>query len=88
MHAWLVNKAGVESFYQKGIVEPMVQMSQHLCTYLDIGCIDRMTYILSDWVRVLGREMRRLQTGNLQHYLLYIVAGFALIGWWVSGVIL
>ena len=43
---------------------------------MDVELIDRATYKLSDFVQETADGVRKMQTGNLQSYALYIVIGF------------
>ncbi len=71
------NKYFVDEFYVAKIIDPIVGASKALWAYVDVGFIDKATYVLADLVKGLGSMMRTLQNGNMQQYALYIAMGVA-----------
>ncbi len=71
------NKYFVDEFYFARIISPLVEASRNLWAYVDVGFIDKTTYVLSDMVRGVGSTVRTLQNGNMQQYALYIAMGVA-----------
>ncbi len=71
----LLNKYWVDEAYFKTLINPLIRSSQILWEKVDIKIIDRITYSLSDMVKNAGGGLKMVQSGNLQMYGLYIVAG-------------
>jgi NADH-quinone oxidoreductase subunit L len=71
------NKYFVDEFYFDKLIDPLVDASRNLWAYVDVNCIDRVTYLASDVVRGLGQMARSFQTGNMQQYALYISIALA-----------
>lgn len=75
------NKYFVDEFYFARIINPLVNGSRALWSYVDVNFIDKTTYVVSDLVRGLGSAARTLQSGNLQQYAMYIAVGVAAVLW-------
>jgi NADH-quinone oxidoreductase subunit L len=73
------NKYFVDEFYFARIINPIVEASRGLWASVDVGFIDRGTYLAGDIVRGAGGTVRTLQNGNIQQYALYIALGAAAI---------
>ncbi len=71
----LLNKYWVDEAYFKTLINPLVRFSQILWEKVDVKFIDKITYSLSDMVKNAGGGLKMVQSGNLQVYALYIVAG-------------
>lgn len=69
------NKYYVDEFYFGKIIQPLVDLSRGLWTYVDVNFIDKITYWVSDVVRSTGAAFRSAQNGNIQQYGLYILIG-------------
>ena len=69
------NKYWVDEFYFGKIINPLVEMSKGLWFYIDVNLIDKITYVLSDFIKNCGGGLRALQNGNMQQYAMYIVLG-------------
>jgi NADH-quinone oxidoreductase subunit L len=73
------NKYFVDEAYFATIINPLIRGSQFLWGRVDVKIIDRLTYILSDFVKQSGQGLRQLQNGNMQQYLFYMVIGVVVI---------
>ncbi len=69
------NKYYVDEFYFGKIINPLIDASVALWTYIDVNFIDKMTYWLSDLIKNAGGGIRQFQNGNMQQYALYISLG-------------
>ncbi len=69
------NKYFVDEIYMGKIVSPLVDISKGLWFYIDVNLIDRVTYVLTDFMKNCGGGLRLLQNGNMQQYAFYIVLG-------------
>lgn len=69
------NKYYVDEFYFGKIINPLIDASVGLWTYIDVNFIDKTTYWLSDLVKNAGGGIRQLQNGNMQQYALFISIG-------------
>ena len=69
------NKYFVDEIYEKAIIGPIIQMSKNIWFYFDVNFIDKTTFVLTDLARGGGSFVRSLQSGNIQHYALYIAIG-------------
>tara|TARA_B100001248_G_scaffold262718_2_gene261488 strand:+ start:31209 stop:33134 length:1926 start_codon:yes stop_codon:yes gene_type:complete len=75
LHNLVANKYFVDEFYHARIIRPCVEMSKALWEFVDVGFIDKITYIVSNAFQDLAKAVRMTQNGNLQRYALYILAG-------------
>lgn len=75
LYRLLYNKYWVDEAYFKTLINPLIRLSQRLWESVDIKIIDRMTYNLSDMVKNAGGGLKMVQSGNLQVYAMYILAG-------------
>jgi NADH-quinone oxidoreductase subunit L len=69
----------VDELYFGALINPLVSFSKLLWSKVDVGVIDRATYILSDLVKGGGGAVRSAQTGNLQQYALYFCLGLVVV---------
>jgi NADH-quinone oxidoreductase subunit L len=77
LYKLVYNKYFVDEFYFARIINPIVDISKGLWAQVDVGFIDKTTYVIGDFVTGLGSFARTMQNGNLQQYALYIVLGVA-----------
>lgn len=77
------NKYWVDEAYFKGIINPLIRVSQTLWAKVDVKFIDRMTYNISDIVKSAGGGLKMIQSGNLQMYALYILIGLVCSLWFL-----
>lgn len=75
VHRCVENKYFVDEAYFGFIIHPLVQLSRGLWAYIDVNFIDKITYMVSDFMVDAGKGLRALQNGNLQQYAFYIVIG-------------
>ena len=71
----VANKYWVDEFYFGVVVNPLVELAKDLWMYVDVNVIDRVTYIVSDFVVGVGETLRSFQSGSMQQYALYIALG-------------
>lgn len=79
LHQLVFNKYKVDELYLWGIINPLVFCSKRLWLYIDVGFIDRVTYIISDFIESCAKGTRSFQGGNLQRYALTISIGLVFI---------
>ncbi|MCB9316509.1 MAG: NADH-quinone oxidoreductase subunit L [Lewinellaceae bacterium] len=75
----LSNKFYVDEIYDFLIVKPAEKLSQLLYYYADIQAIDGLVNGVGKGVRGLGAQFRKIQNGNIEYYLLAMVAGAVLL---------
>ena len=71
----VTNKYLVDEFYFGKIIDPLVEISKGLWAYIDVNFVDRITYMLADWMKNSGQGIKSLQNGNIQRYALFIALG-------------
>lgn len=69
------NKYFVDEFYFGSVINPLVKLSRNIWFYVDVNVIDKATHVVTDLVLGGGSFVRKLQTGNMQQYAMYIVLG-------------
>jgi NADH-quinone oxidoreductase subunit L len=80
----LLNKYWVDETYDALIVQPIVRGSNWLWTFFDAQVVDGAVNGTAEAVMANGRVWRLLQTGNVQHYALSVLAGaVAILGYYV-----
>ena len=77
LYRLVYHKYFVDEFYYGKIINPLVQASRSLWANVDVGFIDRGTYLAGDLVKGAGSTVRTLQNGNIQQYALYIALATA-----------
>jgi NADH-quinone oxidoreductase subunit L len=75
----LAHKYYVDEFYDRFIVRPFTACSVWLARRFDPGLIDGIVNGVAASVRATSLSWRRLQSGNVQHYLFAFLAGTLLI---------
>jgi NADH-quinone oxidoreductase subunit L len=75
VHRFVENKYFVDEFYFGKIINPLIDLSKGLWAYIDVNFVDRLTYLISDFIRSAGQGLRSIQSGNLQQYALYVAIG-------------
>lgn len=85
VYTLLCRKYYLDEAYQKGVVEPVEQLSERvLWRILDVGVIDGFVNGIALVVGRFGAVLRRLQTGIAQTYAMLMLAGIlALLSWLV-----
>jgi NADH-quinone oxidoreductase subunit L len=71
----LANKFYVDEAYDLLFIRPLEKSSKVLHYYADIMAIDGIVNGVGRGVQALGAEFRKLQNGNIEYYLLAMVAG-------------
>jgi len=79
----VANKYWVDEFYESRFIKPIVDGSKALWAYVDVGFIDKMTYLASDLVVGSAGTIRILQNGKTQQYALYVALGVVITVTWV-----
>ena len=74
-----LNKYYIDEIYDALLVRPFTWWAGWCAGAFDVGVIDRIVNGVADRVRVNSLFWRRLQTGNVQHYLFGFVTGTVLI---------
>lgn len=69
-HKWYVDE-----IYDRLFVRPTVDMAQALWRYVDTEIIDGMVNGVAELTRQWGMSLRRIQSGQIQHYALYMAVG-------------
>lgn len=75
----IANKFYVDEIYDFLFVKPIQRLSRFLHHYVDIQGIDGFVDSIGAGVQRLGAEFRKLQNGNIEYYLLGMVAGAVLL---------
>ncbi|MDX1913227.1 MAG: NADH-quinone oxidoreductase subunit L [Saprospiraceae bacterium] len=75
----IANKFYVDEIYDFLFVRPVEKLSKIGHYYLDIQGIDGIVNGIATGVQRFGARMRRLQNGNIEYYLLGMVAGAVLL---------
>ncbi len=70
-----LNKYYVDEVYDSLFVRPMTRLADWFAQIFDMAVVDRFVNGLAARVQASSFFWRRLQTGNVQHYLLYFLAG-------------
>ncbi|RPH92788.1 NADH-quinone oxidoreductase subunit L, partial [candidate division KSB1 bacterium] len=74
-HNVLLNKYWVDEIYSIGIVQPFVRGSEMLARYVDVGTIDGFMNGIATFFAWIGGGVRRIQTGVVQNYALFMGIG-------------
>jgi len=75
----IANKFYVDEIYDFLFVRPVERLSKIFHYYVDIQAIDGIVNGVGSGVQRLGAEFRKLQNGNIEYYLLGMVAGAVLL---------
>jgi NADH-quinone oxidoreductase subunit L len=75
----LLNKYYVDELYDFLLVAPLTRLAGWLADIFDANFIDGIVNGVADRVRALSLSSRRVQTGNIQHYLFGFLAGTMLL---------
>jgi NADH-quinone oxidoreductase subunit L len=79
VHTVLYNKYFVDEIYFATLINPLVRFSRVLWAKVDVMVIDKVSYLVSDFIIEGGRGLRGFQNGNVQQYALYMVIGLVAI---------
>lgn len=84
VYTLLWQKYYLDEVYQKGVVEPVEQVSERvLWRILDVTIIDGFVNGLATVIGRMGAVLRRLQTGIAQSYAMLMLAGILLLLSWL-----
>ncbi len=75
----VANKFYVDEIYDFLFVRPVEKLSKMFHYYIDIQAIDGLVNGVGEGVQRLGAQLRKLQNGNIEYYLLGMVAGAILL---------
>jgi NADH-quinone oxidoreductase subunit L len=75
----LSNKFYIDEFYQKAIVRPIEFLGDILFALVDTLLLYGLTFSVHPILRFVGRFNRKIQNGNIEYYLLYMVGAIALL---------
>jgi NADH-quinone oxidoreductase subunit L len=78
-HTLLYNKYWVDQIYDTMISKPLVKGSELTAKYIDQGMIDGFYNGLASFFYFIGSFIRRIQTGALHNYLIFMAAGLVAI---------
>ena len=78
-YQWLLNKYYIDEIYNLLLVRPFTQVSTWLAQIFDLAIIDGIVNGVAERVRGSSLFWRRLQSGNIQHYLLGFLTGTVVI---------
>lgn len=76
---WIVNKFYIDAFYKKLFVTPLLHVSRVMDRYINHLLIDNFIIHSAFGYFRLGVLMQRINSGNVRHYLLYILVGISLL---------
>jgi len=75
LHTLLLNKYWVDEIYSVTVVQPFVRGSELLARYFDVGTIDGLVNGVGSFFSWVGGGVRRMQTGIVQNYALFMGIG-------------
>ncbi len=75
----LANKFYVDEIYDFLFVKPLEKLSKWAYYYADVWGIDGLVEGVGSGVQRLGGEFRKLQNGNIEYYLIGMVAGIIML---------
>ncbi len=75
----LVNQYYIPHFYEEFIAKPYTMISQKLWQEVDMKIVDAIVDAIAYFFYNSGDVTRRMQTGNLSHYLNWMAAGTAVL---------
>ncbi len=78
-HGLLLNKYWVDQIYDTAISQPLVKGSELLARYVDVGTIDGLINGIASFFSSLGGSLRRIQTGVVQNYALFMALGMLIL---------
>ena len=78
-YQWLLNKYYIDELYNLLLVRPFTQVSTWLAQIFDLAVIDGIVNGVAERVSGSSLFWRRLQSGNIQHYLLGFLTGTVVI---------
>jgi len=79
LYRWLLNRYYVDELYDRVLVRPLTSGAGWCAQIFDLGFIDGVVNGLAHRIREASLFWRRLQSGNVQHYLLGFLAGTLII---------
>lgn len=79
VYTMLYNKYYMDEIYQKLFIQPFVSFSRWMWAKIDVGIIDNLVNATGKIMIVLALLLRRIQTGYLQLYAVFIMAGMILV---------
>ena len=69
----------VDALYDVAVVQPLMRGSQSLWIDVDVAIIDGAANGTAAAARGFGGVLRRWSTGNVQHYMLTVLVGVAVV---------
>ena len=75
----LSQKFYIDEFYHTAIVKPLEFLGDILFTLLDTLLLYGITFSVNPILRFAGRLNRKIQNGNIEYYLIYMVGAIALL---------
>lgn len=75
----VANKFYVDEIYDFLFVRPVERLSKFFHYFVDIQAVDGLVNGIGSGVQRLGAEFRKLQNGNIEYYLIGMVAGAVLL---------
>jgi NADH-quinone oxidoreductase subunit L len=75
----VANKFYVDEIYDFLFVRPVERLSKFFHYFVDIQAVDGLVNGIGSGVQRLGAEFRKLQNGNIEYYLIGMVAGIVLM---------
>jgi NADH-quinone oxidoreductase subunit L len=79
VYALSFNKWYVDELYDRTFVTPTVDLANGLWRRVDVAVIDAMVNGVASATMLWGRTMRRVQSGQVQHYALAMALGAVVI---------
>jgi NADH-quinone oxidoreductase subunit L len=78
-HKLIYNKYWVDQVYDAVISKPLVKASEINAKYVETGIVDGFYNGLASFFYYIGSITRRMQTGALHNYLIFMAAGLVLV---------
>jgi NADH-quinone oxidoreductase subunit L len=79
LYVFLLNRGYVDEFYQATVGRPLLSLSRWLSASFEEGVLDRTVKGIGVIVLGIGRRVRVMQSGQLQHYAIAMIVGVILI---------
>ncbi len=76
---WLQNKLYIDEFYNLVVVKPLEVLGDILFALFDTLLLYGLTFAVHPVLRWVGGRNRKIQNGNIEFYLLYMVVAIAIL---------
>ena len=82
---FLASGWGIDGFYDRAIARSSTKLSESFATVVEVKVIDRATMSMGALVGLAGKYLRKVQSGYIRNYALYISIGaIVILGYFVT----